>query len=312
MKAITGGKVFYQGKFWDGMVLIYDQTIHEVLTQAEFENYVVEHHLVEIKDVQGNYVVPGFIDVHIHGYKDIDVMDGEESRLLELSTMITENGVTAYLPTTMTMSMEEIEQALSVIEQVRQREDVYGAMVLGAHMEGPFINDKYKGAQNGKHICSPKTEVIERFKDTLKVVTIAPEITGAMDTIETYGHEICFSLGHTGATYQEASEAFCKGASSATHLFNAMTGLHHREPGVVGAALTCDCYTELIADDFHVNPSLYRFLSKSKGLDRLMLITDCMRAGGPGRWGLQLRGTRCHSGWGPVPSWRWYHCRQRS
>lgn len=280
MKSIINGKVYYKGQFNSGMVVVYGETITEVLEADAYENYQLNNPGVEEIDARGAYVVPGFIDVHIHGYGGVDTMDGSTESIDTISRLIPENGVTAYLPTTMTMSKAEIEKALESVEASMNPESVEGAMVLGAHMEGPFINESFKGAQSAKHIVVPDKALLDRFIDTIKVITIAPEVDGALEMIEAYKERINFSLGHTGATYEQASEAYEKGAKSTTHLFNAMTGLHHRKPGVVGAAMNCDCYTEVIADNFHLNPVLFKLLAKVKGFEKILLITDCMQAGG--------------------------------
>jgi N-acetylglucosamine-6-phosphate deacetylase len=183
----------------------------------------------------------------------------------------------------MTMPLEKIRAALDSIEIVMKNSDDMnskGAMILGAHLEGPFINKKYKGAQPENFIIAPDLSLIEDYEQVIKVVTIAPEIKGALPLMDRYKDSINFSIGHSAASYEEAMEAFGSGAKSVTHLFNAMTGLHHRKPGIVGAALTCDCYCEIIADKFHVHENLFQLLLKSKGLDRILLITDCMQAGG--------------------------------
>ncbi len=168
-----------------------------------------------------------------------------------------------------------------------------GARLLGAHLEGPFINKKYCGAQPKQHIALPDAELIERYSDVIKVVTIAPEMPGAIEIIKKYSDNIRFSLGHSDCGFSEAKEAFSCGASSVTHLFNAMTALHHREPGLVGAALLeKNAFAEFICDNIHIYPELYRLVANAKGADRLMLITDSIRAGGLGDGIYELGGQR--------------------
>ncbi|MDW7669795.1 MAG: N-acetylglucosamine-6-phosphate deacetylase, partial [Bacillota bacterium] len=162
----------------------------------------------------------------------------------------------------------------------------------GVHLEGPFINNKFKGAQSEKHIIPVDHEILDRYKDIIKVVTIAPEKDGSLETIKKYKNDMNFSIGHSGATYEEAIEAFEHGACCTTHLFNAMTGLHHRNLGIVGAALTTDCYSELIADNIHVSKNLYEMLVKVKGLNKLLLMTDCIRGGGLGEGVYTLGGQK--------------------
>jgi len=274
MKGIRNGRIYKDGQFVEGQVLIYEKTIVAIQpvdqpTEAE----------IDWIDAKGAYVLPGFIDVHIHGYKGRDVMDGDEEGIKVISQNILENGVTSFLPTTMTMDMEKIEQAIESVKKVQSNQTT-GARILGVHMEGPFINPAYKGAQSAEAIILPTEALVERHKDMIKVITIAPEIEGAMGMIKKYANKINFSIGHTGADYETTIEAIEMGAKSTTHLFNAMTGLHHRNPGVVGAALTSSCYSELIADKIHVHPALFELLGKTKGLDKLLLITDCIQGGG--------------------------------
>ncbi len=281
MNAIINGNVYFNKEFHKNHVILYDEKIINILNEEEYNNYAKLNNVSEI-NADNQLVIPGFIDVHVHGYKGVDVMDGKVESIRSLAEGITENGVTAFLPTTMTMELCYIEKALDVIREVKENSNLnpYGAMVLGAHMEGPYINTNFKGAQPEKYIIKPSSKWLENYKDIIKVTTIAPEVKGAIEVIKKYHSKINFSIGHTGASYEEAKEAIDKGATSITHLFNAMTGLHHRKPGVVGASLTCNCYSELIADKFHVNTNLYQLLINAKGIDKVLLITDCMMAGG--------------------------------
>lgn len=155
------------------------------------------------------------------------------------------------------------------------------ARILGAHLEGPFINKKYKGAQKEDFIIEPSFDFIKDYLDVIKLITIAPEMDKDYKFIEKLKKEtnIIISMGHTNATYEEAMEAIDKGVSYTTHMFNAMTPLNHRNPGVVGAALDSDVFCELIADKIHVNPAMFRLLKRVKTEDRIVLITDSMRAG---------------------------------
>lgn len=156
-----------------------------------------------------------------------------------------------------------------------------GAEILGLHMEGPFINPQYKGAQNEAYILAPDADKILPFADVIKVLTLAPKMPGALGCIRTLKQKtnIALSMGHTGASFEEAMAGVEAGITRTTHLFNAMTQLVHRQPGVVGASLSSDVYTELIADTFHVSKGIYPFLTKTKK-DRLVLITDALRSAG--------------------------------
>ncbi len=285
MKAIVNGKIYQNEHFTDGKVLLFDEKIRGIIGSEEIPDEA------QIIDAKGKYVVPGFIDVHIHGYAGVDTMDGEISALETISENIVKNGVCAYLPTTMTMEMETIRKALKSIRHFMEIQKK-GAVALGAHLEGPFINVKYKGAQKGECIIAPNAKLVEEFQDVIKVITIAPEVEGALDMIEKYSDKICFSIGHTGATAGQAVKGFKVGAKSVTHLFNAMTGIHHREVGVAVAALSGDNYCELIADNIHVNPMLYPLVKKAKGTQKVLLITDCIRAGGLNEGVYSLGGQR--------------------
>jgi N-acetylglucosamine-6-phosphate deacetylase len=276
MKAITGGQVFYKGSIEEDLVVLYDDKIKDIISVNDFDKSSVD----EIITLDGDYLLPGFIDVHIHGYEGSDVMDGTASSLEIISKGILKNGVTSFLPTTMTMSKDKIEKALLNINDFMIKEDTGGARVLGAHMEGPFINASKKGAQSAKDIITVDEELFLKHKDTIKIISIAPETEGALEAIEKYSNEFIFSIGHTASDYDTAKKAIDNGAKGVTHLFNAMTSLNHRDPGVVGAALTCDCYTELICDYYHVNKAVYQVVLDSKGYNKILLITDCIRAGG--------------------------------
>ena len=231
-------------------------------------------------DAKGMYVTPGLIDVHVHGSCGADTMDQTVDAIELISQGIAKNGVTSFLPTTMTMSREDIYGALDIVRECMNR-TLNGAKVLGAHLEGPFINAIYKGAQPERYIIKPSYDFIKEYRDVIKLVTYAPE----MDDNYSFTKEvkektdITLSIGHTNATYNQAKQAFACGCSHVTHLFNAMTPLNHREPGVVGAALTSDVFTELIADTIHVNKELFQFILDNKGKDKMILITDSMRAG---------------------------------
>lgn len=281
MKKIVNGNIWYKGKFIKNKPLYFEKRIYE--SEEALALCEIGEQEIESIDAKGAYVLPGFIDVHIHGYMGKDVMDGEKESLEKIAVGICENGVTAFLPTTMTMDLPKIEKALDTVKESRAQEingEINGAMILGAHLEGPFIHKDKKGAQPEEFIIPPNANLIEKYKDVLKIITIAPEVEGAIEIIEKYSDSICFSIGHTTATYAQAMKAYEAGAKSTTHMFNAMTGLLHREPGVVGASMSCDCYGEVIADNIHLHKGIYSLLAKTKGLERLLLITDCMQAGG--------------------------------
>lgn len=272
MKAIINGKIITRSGVLENKVLVFNETIQQIQEEVPTDCHVI--------DAKGMYIAPGLIDVHVHGSCGADTMDQTKEAIEVISAGISKNGVTSFLPTTMTMSQEDIYGAFEVI-RLCMNQPLNGAKVLGAHMEGPFINAIYKGAQLDKYIIKPSYQFIENYTDVIKLVSYAPE----MDENYSFTKEvkektdITLSIGHTNATYNQAKEAFNCGCSHVTHLFNAMTPLNHREPGVVGAALTSDVFTELIADTIHVNQQLFQFVLDNKGKHKMVLITDSMRAG---------------------------------
>ncbi len=276
MKAIINGKIILKDGIVENKALLFDDKIIGLADDAAAAD--------EIIDAQGLYVSPGFVDVHIHGYLGEDASDGSEDGLRRMAQGVLQNGVTSFLPTTMTVSWAEIEAAFAVIRRLMPESctaDFPGAQILGCHAEGPFINPSKKGAQAAEAILPPDAKKMLRHKDVVRMVTFAPEMPGGIEFAQEIKREsdIVLSIGHTNATYEEAMAAINAGADHMTHTFNAMSALSHRAPGVVGAAFCSDAYCELIADTFHIHPGLFKLFSKAKG-ERLVLITDCTRAGG--------------------------------
>jgi len=237
----------------------------------------------KILDAAGNYVAPGLVDIHIHGYLGEDTCDAKPEGIKKMAYGVAKNGVTSFLPTTMTVSKAEIVAALDAVRSVKEESKTWdGAEILGVHAEGPFINPSKKGAQAEENILAPDADFILENADIIKSVTLAPEMDKDHACIKRLAAEsdVLVSMGHTDATFDEAMSAAKDGVNHATHLFNAMSALAHRNPGVVGAALTSDNVSvEVIADTFHINPGLYNIVAKVKG-DKMILITDCTRAGG--------------------------------
>lgn len=237
----------------------------------------------EVIDACGGYVAPGLIDIHIHGYLGEDTSDAKPEGIRKMAYGVAKNGVTAFLPTTMTVAKDEIVAALNAVRSLKEESRSWGgAEIIGVHAEGPFINPKKKGAQAEENILKPDADFVLENADIIKYITLAPEMDEGHECIKRLAGEsdILISMGHTDATFEEAMSAARDGASHATHLFNAMSALAHRNPGVVGAALASDNVSvELIADTFHINPGLYSIIEKVKGR-KTVLITDCTRAGG--------------------------------
>lgn len=282
MRAIINGRVILEDCILEDKVVLFDTQIKGLINRIEFEKNVNEgsYNGINIIDAKGSYVSPGFIDLHIHGSGGRDAMDGELEDLKVISQSIAQNGVTGFLPTTMTMSKEKIYKALDNIKE-GMKLDLGGAKVLGAHMEGPFINPKYKGAQKEDYIIEPDYNFINGYEDVIKIITLAPEKDNNSQFIKSVKENtnIVLSIGHSDATYEEAMESIEKGVSHATHLFNAMSPLNHRKPGVIGAVFNSNINCELIADKIHVHPGVFQTVVNIKGVDKVILITDSMRAG---------------------------------
>lgn len=277
MKCIINGKIVTPSEVIENKVIFFDEKI-EAITDAD----KADVSSCEVIDAHGAFVAPGLVDIHIHGYVGEDTCDGNVEGLEKMAKAIVRNGVTSFCPTTMTVAKEQIEKAFDAARELKARKNHGGAEVLGINCEGPFINPSKKGAQAEEHILRPDGKFIVDNADIIKLVTIAPEMDGALEAIEYIKEksDVLVSMGHTGATFEEANAGIKAGVRHTTHLFNAMTALMHRNPGVVGAALSNDFVScELIADTFHVNKGLFALVSKIKG-DKLCLITDCMRAGG--------------------------------
>ncbi|MGM0904030.1 MAG: N-acetylglucosamine-6-phosphate deacetylase [Bacillota bacterium] len=240
----------------------------------------------EVVEVPATFkAIPGLIDIHIHGVNGADVMDATPEALKTMSNALPKEGTTSLLATTMTQSTEAVETALKNAGNVIAQGQKPGqAEILGVHLEGPFVNQKRAGAQPVQHIVDSNLELFKKWNaitnQTIRVVTIAPEQPGGLELVSYLKENgIIASIGHSDATYEEVVEAIKAGASQVTHLFNQMRGLHHREPGVVGAAFLHDELTaEIIADGIHVRPEMVKLAYKNKGKDRIILITDSMRA----------------------------------
>ena len=229
-------------------------------------------------DLQGRRVLPGLIDLHIHGYAGAYVMDEDITVPERLSLLLAQQGVTSYVPTT-TVAEEKV--LLSTLRRwaVAAEQPATGAVIRGLYMEGPFLSPHYKGAMREECIRLPDIPLAEAFRAAgggwLKLLTIAPEQEGADALLRWCAAQgIIASIGHTAADYETPRAAFAGGAAHVTHLCNAMTDLRHREPGVLGAALDSDVTVELIGDGFHIHPAVVRMLYRLLGDDRIVLISD--------------------------------------
>ena len=277
MKCIVNGRLVLPDEVVSDMAIIFDEKIQKIVPASE-----VNAEEYEVIDAEGKLVTPGLVDIHIHGYLGEDASDGTVEGLKKMAAGIAKNGVTSWCPTTMTLALSDLDKAFNAAREVKAETEIYGAKILGVHSEGPFINHSKKGAQPEEYIIPPNADFILDNADIIKLYTMAPEVEGGTECAKKVFEDgrVLTSMGHTGASFEEAQAGIEAGVRHATHLFNAMTPLQHRNPGEVGAALSDERVScELIADTFHVSAGLYRLVAKAKG-DKLCLITDCMRAGG--------------------------------
>lgn len=239
----------------------------------------------DLLDLAGDYLLPGFVDVHIHAYRGRDAMQGE-SAVRAMSRDLYAAGVAAFLPTTMSASPEDTARAVSGIRAVMARPEERAARVLGAHMEAPFLSPEKAGAQRAECLCPPDWSAFLTMTggdvSAVRMLTLAPELPGADDFIRRASDAgIVVSLGHSAASAEQAHHAADLGATHVTHTFNAQPPLHHRAPGLTGAALTDDrLYAEFIADGIHLHGDIVRLLCRAKGAGRAVAITDAMEAAG--------------------------------
>ncbi len=238
-----------------------------------------------LMELPENYtVIPGFIDEHIHGAMGSDAMDGTFKDLSTIAKALASEGTTGFLATTMTQSPENICHALNAVKEYREQNPEEGAEILGVHLEGPFIAKEHVGAQPIEYVQKPLVETFKVYEEAsgnnIKIVTLAPEVEGAEDLIKyLVSKHIVASVGHTGATYEDVKRAIAAGASNATHTYNAMKGVHHREVGTVGATFLFDeINAEIICDGIHVSAPAIQLLYKNKPHNKFTLITDAMRA----------------------------------
>lgn len=236
----------------------------------------------EVVDGNGCFAIPGLVDIHFHGCMGDDFCDGSAKAIQTMADYEASVGVTSICPASMTVSEEEIHNIMKTAGEYQSEQ---GAKLVGINMEGPFINEKKKGAQAAEHIRKCNVELFRKYqeeaKGLIKLVDIAPETEGAMDFVDAVKDEVVVSIAHTMADYDTASEALERGASHVTHLYNAMPPLNHRDPGVIGAARDAEhCHVELICDGVHIHPAVVRATFEMFGADRVILISDSMRATG--------------------------------
>ena len=233
-------------------------------------------------DATGLWVIPGLIDAHVHGSSGSDTMDATPAAIQTMADFFVRHGVTSYLPTTITAPSLAINAAIHNVISMAQPQA--GAQHLGVHLEGPYIGSQFRGAQPQEWLRSPDPQEYEKWFETgaIRLVALAPELPGAIEMIERGTRQgIRFSVGHSSASYEQVEQAADHGLSQATHTFNGMTGLHHREPGAAGAVLTDErIFAEIIADGIHLHPAIVKLVVRAKGTGRTLLVTDALRAAG--------------------------------
>lgn len=249
----------------------------------KFGDYQQERPEDVIKEYRGKWIAPGLVDTHVHGLKGYDVMDNDFEGAKMMSEGLLECGVTSFLPTTLTAAPETLNEVIS--DFGNRHDEVTGAKIQGIFFEGPFFTEKHKGAQNPKYFLDPSIDIFEHWQKLahglIKKIAIAPEREGVKEFTKVLTKQgVKVALGHSDATFDQAKSAIEAGASIFVHTYNGMSPLDHREPGMVGAAMAFeDVYDELICDGQHVNPVSAKILINVKGTEKVMLITDCMRAG---------------------------------
>lgn len=279
---IRNVKVYTESKtFEDGAIMIRNGVFDQVLTGPDSAGADDS----EILDGEGCYAIPGLIDLHFHGCMGDDFCDGSKEAIARIAKYEASIGVTAIAPATMTLPADELEEILKVAAEYK-KEASEGADLIGINMEGPFISPAKKGAQDERNIVPCDTDMCHRFLDAseglVKFVGIAPEESEkSIDFIEKMKGKVNISLAHTDADYDTAKAAFDAGANHAVHLYNAMPAFTHRAPGVVGAVSDSEhVMAEIICDGVHIHPSVVRATFKMMGADRMILISDSMRATG--------------------------------
>lgn len=276
----SGLQILIEKKWVTDQAVVVEENKIKAIIPAE----MIRHHLPALHHEfsSDHYLIPGLIDLHVHGANGKDIMDASEEAFMAIRLALAAEGVTGFLATTMTADNERIEAVLKAIPGAMAQEE--GAAIYGVHLEGPFISASKSGAQRREDVQVPDISLFQNWQSlangAIRLVTLAPELPGAIPFIKSlHNMDVITSIGHTNATYEETIAAIAAGCTQATHLFNAMSGLHQRHPGAVGALLLAnDVYAEIITDGLHLHPAVVEIALQMKGKDRLLLVTDAMRA----------------------------------
>jgi N-acetylglucosamine-6-phosphate deacetylase len=281
-RALKGNVILPDRILIKGIVLVEGKRISGVYSQKD----KFSDKEADLYDFADNFISPGLIDMHIHGALGKDVMDCEIESLKKIAFHLSKCGVTGFMSTTASSSLRSLLEAVETIQRTEKSQ--LPSEPLGIYVEGPFLNIKRKGAQDPSFIRGMNEDeihhIIKAVKGLKTIISMAPEVNDNMNFINTLKENgMTVAIGHSDATYQQAIESFEKGITHATHLFNAMSGYHHREPGVVGAVFDSPEVTaEIIADGIHLHPSALRLVFSRKGTDKICLITDSIKAAGMG------------------------------
>ena len=275
---IENSRIWHNESFISGHTLIIaDGIISDIRPATEVHALPGDRRM----DGKGCYALPGFVDLHVHGSNGFDAMDATEDALQGMCDFLVQQGVTSFLPTTMSASTERITAALLAMEAFAARPHT---PCLGVHLEGPYLNRDYRGAQPDRYLRSPRRDEYLRWFETgqVKLITMAAELEGGRQLIrDAKAHQVTVSLGHSGASYEQAQDAFAIGLRQITHTFNGMAGIHHRQPGLFVAAIENPQVTfQIIPDGVHLHPAIVRMMIRLAGRERVLVITDAMRAAG--------------------------------
>lgn len=279
--------------------LVLDKSFHFVKTDVVVKNGKIAHIGKcdcdnDVVDCEGKYIIPGLVDIHTHGCGGSDACDATREALEVMSYTQGKGGITSFCATSMTVPKEQLDRVFTAVGEY-MKEKPKGADVIGINMEGPFFNVSKKGAQRGDCLLLPNVEFFRELNakcgGNVKLVDLAPELEGSIEFIKAVKDEVAVSIGHTAADYDIAMNAILNGASHVTHLYNAMNGLTHRAPGIIGAASDTNVYTELICDGIHIDAAAIRVAFKLMK-DRVCLISDSMSAAGMPNGDYELGGQK--------------------
>lgn len=288
---IKNGRVFTRDFcFLERDIVISDGRIQHLFTKGEIpyamkQNIISSDDIKECFDAGGKWILPGLIDIHVHGAMGADTNDGTPEAFSTIARYQLQSGITTFVPTTMTLPADRIRRVVQTVGQYVKTQKRDESRMAGVHLEGPFIASSRAGAQNPAYVIPPDShvlgELLKQNPGVIKKITMAPELPGAMAMIHAFQDQVGISIGHTEADYETAKTAFSQGARFLTHMFNAMPGIHHRMPGPILAAMeTPYAMAELISDGIHVHPAMIRLAFEIMGPERIILVSDGCRATG--------------------------------